>query len=281
MTWDELVGTFDEVKKINKGGMKTVYKAIKKSGEIVALKTMTKVNNPRNLQEIAVMKELELDNVPKVLSSGYVFDASIDEDLLYVEEEFVEGNSYREWLAKGNRANLSRAYYLLKTLLSIEIELEKRGILHRDIKPDNIIERNDGKVFLIDFGIAKVIGGESYTLTSAAMGPCTPGYAPHEQITNQKLKQDVRTDLFQIGVTIYELCSGHNPFIEPVDDLHAIITKTISKIPDPLRLEGDTNGLFNQLVLMLMAKNPSQRPDSASDALRYLDAISSSLIMEG
>ena len=279
MTLNELFSMYSENERIKRGGMKTVYRVTKKTGELIALKLMSGANNPRNLQEIEVMRKLCLDNVPSIINSGVVIDDIVGDELLYVEEEFIEGISLRDWLNLGNRADLSKAYNILKTLLNIEVELEKSGILHRDIKPDNIIERNDGKLYLIDFGIAKVIGGDSFTLTSAAMGPCTPGYAPHEQIANQKMKQDVRTDLYEIGVTIYEICTGINPFRDLTDDLSTVIAKTVVKIPEPLRLEGDTNGLFSSLIAMLMAKNVSQRPDTAWDALKYLDAIRSSLIM--
>ncbi|MBQ5933297.1 MAG: serine/threonine protein kinase [Lachnospiraceae bacterium] len=279
MTLNELFSMYSENERIKRGGMKTVYRVTKKTGELIALKLMSGANNPRNLQEIEVMRKLCLDNVPSIINSGVVIDDIVGDELLYVEEEFIEGMSLRDWLNLGNRADLSKAYNILKTLLNIEVELEKSGILHRDIKPDNIIERNDGKLYLIDFGIAKVIGGDSFTLTSAAMGPCTPGYAPHEQIANQKMKQDVRTDLYEIGVTIYEICTGINPFRDLTDDLSTVIAKTVVKIPEPLRLEGDTNGLFSSLIAMLMAKNVSQRPDTALDALKYLDAIRLSLIM--
>ena len=114
-----------------------------------------------------------------------------------------------------NVANLKFAYTLLEALLSAEIELENNQILHRDINPNNIILGKDGLIYLIDFGLAKIIGGLSLTQTAAVHGPFTPGYAPHEQFANIKLSQDVRTDLFQIGITVYECCVGSNPFVKP------------------------------------------------------------------
>jgi len=173
------------------------------------------------------------------------------------------------------------AFSTLHILLETEIELEKRHILHRDINPNNIILGNNGSVYLIDFGLAKNLQGDSLTRTAAAHGPFTPGYAPHEQFANMKLDQDVRTDLFQIGVTIYEGCNGKNPFLEPNETLLQIMSRTMAVMPTALVMNGDKMGMFSQFINMLMAKNQSQRPDTATDAMRYLNAIKSSLEMEG
>ena len=166
-------------------------------------------------------------------------------------------------------------------LCETEIELESNNVLHRDINPNNIILGANGTIYLIDFGLAKIIGGSSLTQTAAAHGPFTPGYAPHEQFANIKLAQDVRTDLFQIGVTIYESCMGNNPFMKPNETVYQIMSRTMTVMPPLLNLPGDTKGQFAQFINMLMAKNQSQRPDTAADAMRYLNAIKSTLEMEG
>jgi len=125
------------------------------------------------------------------------------------------------------------------------------------------------------------LGGLSLTRTAAVHGPFTPGYAPHEQFANMKLEQDVRTDLFQIGVTIYEGCNGKNPFVEPNETPLQIMSRTMAMMPPALDLVGDSKGMFSQFVNMLMAKNQSQRPDTAVDAMRYLNAIKSTLELKG
>ena len=173
------------------------------------------------------------------------------------------------------------AYKILHTLLTVEIELEKSGILHRDINPNNISLGKDGMVYVIDFGLAKRLGGTSLTQTAAAHGPFTPGYAPHEQFANIKLAQDVRTDLFQIGVTLYECCTGKNPFVKPNETIYQIMTRTMTVVPPNLALQGDTKGMFGLFINMLMAKNQSQRPETAADAMRYLLAIKASLNLGG
>ena len=273
----ELQQQFSSIVKIKKGGQKVVYSAITNEGLPVALKIIYDSTDPRVLQEIDLVKGLELSNIPKIIASGIITDDTIGDNVLYIVEELVEGISLRDWINKGNKADLPTAYNILHTLLSIEIELEKKGILHRDINPNNIILGNDNKVYLIDFGLAKQLGGVSLTQTTALLGPFTPGYAPREQFANMKLHQDVRTDLFQIGVTLHECCTGKNPFIHENDNILDVLERTMTIMPPVLVLSGDTKGMFSQFINMLMAKNQSQRPGTAVDAMRYLQAIKSTL----
>ena len=277
MTISELKGQYKSIVKLKKGGQKIVYKAQTLDGLSVALKIINDAADSRVLQEIDIVKHLSLSNTPKILDSGTVLDETVGEDALYIVEQFIDGISLRDWLNCGNKFDLKKAYDVLNTLLSIEVDLEREKILHRDINPNNIILGNNSETYLIDFGLAKNLCGPSLTLTAAIHGPFTPGYAPHEQFANMKLAQDVRTDLFQIGVTIYEGCCGKNPFVEPDETIMQIMTRTMTVMPATLDLRGDTKGMFAQFVNMLMAKNQSQRPDTASDAMRYLNAIKSTL----
>ena len=281
MTISELKSRFSSIERIKKGGQKVVYKATSHDGEIVALKIISNATDPRVLQEISLVKTLSMPCVPQIIESGLVTDEAVSEDALYIIEQYVDGLSLRAWINAKNSANLKFAYTLLEALLSAEIELENNQILHRDINPNNIILGEDGIIYLIDFGLAKIIGGSSLTQTAAAHGPFTPGYAPHEQFANIKLSQDVRTDLFQIGITVYECCVGSNPFVKPNETVFQIMSRTMTMMPPLLDLPGDTKWQFAQFVNMLMAKNQSQRPDTATDAMRYLKAIRSTLEMEG
>lgn len=279
MNRKQLIARYKKVEKIKVCGQKIVYKALDNEDKAVALKLVINSKDSRILQEIEILKNLNLSNVPRILESGYVTDDDGDEDALYIIEEFINGSSLREILDRGNRFSLSKAYNLLYNLLAIEIELEKKDLLHRDINPNNIMISAEGKIYLIDFGAAKDLNRAAITKTNMN-GPFTPGYAPHEQISNQKFIQDVRTDLYQIGVTIFECCSGKNPFIDKNDNILDILNKSISLTPFTLDLEGDAKGLFAQLINMLMAKKQSQRPDSAEAAMRYLNAIKRDLVLE-
>ena len=280
MTESDLMKKFKTVSRIKKGGQKKVYKAVAFDGRTFALKIIDNATDQRVLQEISLIKKNSMPFVPKIFKSGIVNDDSVDEDVLYIVEQFIEGISLRNWIDRNNVADLKFAYSLLEFLLSAEIELENNKILHRDINPNNIILGTDDKFYLIDFGLAKVVGAASITQTAAAHGPFTPGYAPYEQFSNNKIAQDVRTDLFQIGVTIYECCKGKNPFVDANSTLPQIMSRTMTMIPQLLNLPGDTKGQFAEFINMLMAKNQSQRPDTAADAMRYLKAVRTTLEIE-
>lgn len=280
MTVEELKKKYSSIEKIKRGGQKTVFKAKCKDGQTVALKIIPNTNDARVIQEIELVKDILIENVPVIYDHGIVHDDSIGEDVLYIVEEYIEGQSLRDYLKEGKKLTLTEAFLLLNTLLEIEMQLEDRMILHRDINPNNIILGETGRIYLIDFGLAKNMNGQSLTRTTAAHGPFTPGYAPYEQFANMKIVQDVRTDLFQIGVTIYESCTGGNPFVKPNETPYQIMSRTLTMIPNPLVIPGDTKGMFAELVNMLMAKNQSQRPESAKTAMRYLMAIKPTLLLK-
>lgn len=280
MTISELKSRFIKIDKLKKGGQKTVYSALLPDNTLVALKIVPNIGDKRVLQEIDILKSINSDNIPKIIEAGIVSDEEIEEDALYIVEEYIEGYSLRDLINSKQLANLKTGYKLLSALINIETLLEEKGILHRDINPNNVMLDKLGNIYLIDFGIAKRIDGPSLTVTEAIHGPFTPGYAPYEQFSNMKSQQDVRTDLFQIGVTVYEYCTGENPFVKSTDTVNEILSKTVSFHPTPITLVGDSKGMFSQFVGMLMAKSQSQRPNSAKDALRYLNVIKSTLVLE-
>ena len=273
MNKQELLNNYKNITKIKKGGQKIVYKAQTLDGEDVALKLIYNAKDPRVLQEIEILSKLTIQHIPEIISSGFIMDETSEDEALYIVERFIKGESLRDLLDAGHKFTLKEAASILKKLLNIEIDLERNNLLHRDINPNNIMLTTTGDVVLIDFGLAKNINGPSITDTNATNGPFTPGYAPNEQIGNRRMEQDVRTDLYQIGVTIYECCSGKNPFVGKSDNIIDVIYKSVTYSPPILIIDGDSNGQFAQLINMLMAKNPSQRPDSAEKALGYLTVI--------
>lgn len=227
MNKTDFMSGYVNIKKIKKGGQKIVYKAQTLSGQDVALKLIYNANDPRVLQEIEILTKLNIKNIPKIISSGYIRDNNSDEEALYIVEDFIQGKSLRDYLNEGNKFSLKSAYNLLKKLLTIEVDLENNQLLHRDINPNNIMLTLDNDIILIDFGLAKIMNGPGITDINATHGPFTPGYAPNEQIGNKRMEQDVRTDLFQIGVTLYECCTGQNPFVNKSATLMDIVLKTV------------------------------------------------------
>jgi serine/threonine-protein kinase len=152
--------------------------------------------------------------------------------------------------------------------------------VHRDIKPENIILAPDGKVFFLDFGIARILGVPSLTKTEAMIGPHSPGYAAPEQFNNLKSDIDSRADLFSIGVVTYECLSGKNPFSEGARNHLEVLQRTETITPISFRIQGDSQHQFMGLLSSLMGKYPSRRPNNATQALHWLNAAKSTFLNE-
>lgn len=102
LTIQELKQRYTSIEKIKRGGQKVVYKAITSEGIIVALKIISNVSDLRVLQEIEIVRQLSLSNIPRIQETGIVLDEIVGEEALYIIEEFIEGISLRDWLSSGN-----------------------------------------------------------------------------------------------------------------------------------------------------------------------------------
>lgn len=136
MTVSELKKGFVSIERVKKGGQKIVYKATRPDTSIVALKVINNATDPRVLQEIEVVQKLPIKNIPQILEHGVVHDELIDEDVLYIVEEFVEGVSMRDYLSAGKKMNLAYEFMLNNAENQIA-EFKKRGISgqNRDFAP--------------------------------------------------------------------------------------------------------------------------------------------------
>lgn len=232
----------------------------------------------RSQREIDISTETEFDCVPKIYETGHV--TYVGSDTLYVIEQRVDGEELRNRLIRGNSFSLKEAVDFLEQGLVFIKQLEDKKIVHRDIKPENIIVSADGKVYFLDFGIARVLGVPSLTKTEALMGPHTPGYAAPEQFNNLKSDIDSRADLFSIGVVTYECLSGKNPFSEGAVSHLDILQRTETITPVTFQIPGDTQQQFMGLLSSLMGKFPSRRPKNATQALNWLTAAKPTLQYE-
>lgn len=194
---------------IKEGGQKDVYLAEDcRHGNVVYKKSKlsSSCDVSRIQRELSCLQSLTHTCFPKI----YEFSINTSNNEFEIIEEFIDGGSLANQLTSVWDEK-SIIDMLKKLMIPVSI-LWNHNIIHRDIKPDNIMLRNTGEVVLIDLGIARFLDDISLTPTVNFMGPCTPPYAAPEQLVNQKRNIDFRTDQFAIGITILQLFLGFHPF---------------------------------------------------------------------
>src|SRR5439155_21251143 len=143
----------------------------------------------------------------------------------------------------------------------------RQGMVHRDVKPHNIMFTSGGQPLLTDFGIAKIVSGSSQSLSGALSG--TPAYMSPEQGRGAPL--DARTDIYSLGVVLYEMVTGRVPF--DADTPFAVVIKHINDpLPLPHLVAADVPDPLERVVLKTLAKNPDDRYQTAGDLVRAVQA---------
>lgn len=275
--FDSLKTVLKDLMQIARGGQKVVFSAIHPTYGNVVLKLFFRID-ARSQREIDISENSTFDCVPIIYETGHIIYENTD--TLYVIEQRIDGEELRSHIIRGECFTLKEAVDFLEQGLVFIKQLEEKNIVHRDIKPENIIVTADGKVYFLDFGIARVLGVPSLTKTEAIVGPHTPGYAAPEQFNNLKSDIDSRADLFSIGVVTYECLSGKNPFSEGATSYIDILQRTETITPVSFQIPGDTHQQFMGLLSSLMGKFPSRRPKNADQALDWLNAAKSTLQYE-
>ncbi|MCP5424145.1 MAG: protein kinase [Gammaproteobacteria bacterium] len=247
---------------LGRGGMATVYLATQESlHRQVAIKIIRpslvkdEEFTKRFLREGRLIAHL---SDPRIVT---VFDIGSYEDLYYLSMEYLPGGNLSERVNEG--LSLEETIKVIKTVAGALGSAHKQGIIHRDIKPQNIMFREDGSAVLTDFGIAKALGGSTImTATGVSIG--TPKYMSPEQIRGEQV--DTRSDIYSVGVLFYELLVGRPPFA--AEDTFALafkhVTEPIPQLPDHLRA-------YQPIIDGLLAKKPEDRFSSAEEFLEALD----------
>ena len=262
------------IKKYPKSGQKQVYLVEIDEIGIVILKTVQKMD-ARIQREIDIVNKNSIPGVPRILElRKVVFEG---EDRYYFIEEYIPGSSLDTLINQGP-LDIKLCLVMLEDLLKTVVELEKIGIVHRDIKPDNIILGDDGHFHLIDFGIARNLNLSSLTATTAVVGPHTPGYGAPELFQYNKSIIDSRADLFSIGVVVYQSIFGEHPFLTGQEaDLNEIWYRTATVTPDNYSIDCDEDGQLMGLISTMMQKQTSKRPPSAKKALEWYYLVQETL----
>jgi serine/threonine-protein kinase len=267
-----------KIQTLSSGGQKEVFRCHHQEYGDVVIKIIKPSEDEfeRTLREIKVAEIIKSSNVPRIYKTNIEETQSPP---IWIIEEYISGKTLRELLKEGKKFSLSEVVDFLDTLLKISIEAEKHRIVHRDIKPDNIILDNKGKYWLIDFGIARHLELNSLTSTNRGLGLFTVGYAAPEQFRNIKRDISIRADLFSIGVVAMELFTGKNPFIENARSILEVLRNTETYILPTLTIEGDTQYELAAFINVLGDKRLSRRPSSAKEAYEIFISVKPTLIL--
>ena len=255
------------------GGMSRVFVAMENRlrrrvvVKVLAGELAAGINAERFEREIQVAASLQQANIVPVLSAG---DTN---GMPWYTMPFVEGRSLRARLDTGESVPMSEVVGILRDVARALEFAHARGVVHRDIKPDNVL-LSGGTAVVTDFGIAKAVSASREasggTLTQIGMSLGTPAYIAPEQAAGDPTV-DHRADLYALGCLAYELLAGHTPFADRSPQ--RMLAAHLAEFPQPIQeLRPDAPAPLSELVMRLLAKDPADRPASAAEVGRILDA---------
>lgn len=266
------VGRYEIVKEVGQGAMGVVYEAKDpKINRRIAIKTIRFSDEfeEEHVQEVKdrFFKEAEIAGKLSHPSIVSIYDAGEDYDLTYLAMEYLEGKDLREYCKKDNLKSLRNVLYIVSEVALALDHAHSQGVIHRDIKPGNIMLLDTGKVMVTDFGIAKAI---SSTATKSGVVIGTPNYMSPEQINGQKI--DGRSDLFSLGIVMFEMLTAQLPFHgKNITNLLYKITQ--EKHPSIRSINPKIPKVCEQIVNKALEKDPAMRFQSGNEMAAYLKAV--------
>jgi serine/threonine-protein kinase len=265
------VGDFELKKKLGKGGMGEVYLAKQISlDRIVALKTLSKELAKKEdfvarfLREARSMAKLDHVNVVKV----YAVDSY--KGLHFVAIEYVDGRSIQDWLDKLTKFSIGDAVHIAMVSAEGMKHAHDQNMVHRDIKPDNILLTGTGIVKVADFGLAKVID-DDVSMTQSGTGLGTPLYMAPEQARSAKTV-DQRSDIYALGVMLYHMLTGKLPYGGETA-LELIISKETGKYETARKLCPQLPERLDLIIDKMMAKEAKHRYSDCGELIKDLAAL--------
>ncbi|MFC1869546.1 CHASE2 domain-containing protein, partial [Thermodesulfobacteriota bacterium] len=265
------VGRYEIVREVGQGAMGIVYKARDpKINRILAIKTIRFSDEfeKDRVQEIKnrFFKEAEIAGKLSHSSIVSIYDAGEDYDLTYLAMEYLEGSDLREYSKKGSLLPLRKALSIASDVAIAMDYAHGKGVVHRDIKPANIMLLKNGQVKVTDFGIAKALSS-TQTKSGTVLG--TPNYMSPEQINGKKI--DGRSDIFSLGVVLFELLTGQVPF-KGKNITNLLYQITQSKHPSVREINPKIPKVCEQIIDKALTKNPEDRFQTGTDMAKYLRA---------
>ena len=215
-------------------------------------------------QEVLLSRDLGHPNVVRTYHLGHW------RGRIYLTMQWVEGPTLAQLLRQRGALPLSEVVRIGSRLASALAAAHARKVLHRDLKPDNILMAGGSEPMVSDFGLARLIGEPGLTRTSLFVG--TPSYASPEQARQEGL--DERSDLYALGLLLFEMATGRMPFLADTA-IGMLMHHSTTPPPDPRELRPEVPEPLARLVLACLAKQPGDRPDSADVVKQALSSVSS------
>ena len=271
----KLDGLYEVKELIGSGGMANVYKTVMlgrngpvPAGTVVAVKVLRQeyTHDPELVRRFKnESKAISLLNHPNIVK---VYDVSVNDQLQYIVMEYVDGMTLREYLnERGGKLTSRETVHFISQILKALEHAHANGVVHRDIKPQNIMLLDNGQLRMMDFGIARISRAENQLLSGKAMG--SVHYISPEQAKGDET--DCTSDIYSVGVMMYEMLSGHLPF--DADDMVEVAIKQISDKPKSLHeIAPEVPNALVEITEKAMAKLPQNRYASAREMLDALDA---------
>ena len=266
------IGNYRILEKLGEGGMGVVYKAVDTSlDRLVAMKVLAAdlSRNPELVERFRAEARAQANLNHTNLATLYAF--LVHDGNAFMVMEFIEGETFESMIRRRGPIPQNDAVPLFKQALLGIGYAHRAGIIHRDIKPSNLMLNKYGIVKVMDFGIAKVLGARSMTRTGTQMG--TVAYMSPEQIQNRPV--DIRTDIYALGITLYEMLSGHLPF-DSDSDFKVMQDHVATPPPLPTRFYPYIPKGLENVVLKALEKDPNARYQSVEEfgaAIEHPDSL--------
>lgn len=262
-----LGGRYEILKLLGEGGMGAVYKARDMEVDrVVALKVIRPeyANRPEILarfkQELVLARQITHRNVIRI------FDLGQADGIRFITMEYVEGQELYSLLRSAEPPGLERKVRIAREICKALESAHEQGVVHRDLKPQNIMVENNGRVLVMDFGIARSVEDTGLTSTGALIG--TPAFMSPEQAKGEKL--DTRSDLFSFGVIFYEMLTGRAAY--QAETAVGLLLKRIQERPaPPIELNQDIPQALSDIVLKCLVVDREQRYQTAAEIIRDLE----------
>ncbi len=260
----EKIGKYTVVDLLGKGAMGIVYKALDPDiDREVAIKTIRfdLISDESEKNELMLRFMREARAAGKLLHPNIItiYDVAKEEDMTYIVMQYVEGLSLQKWITSRKKIAIQDIVRLMIQICEALDYAHRNGIVHRDIKPANILLENNGKSFIVDFGVAHV---EMSTMTQTGATIGTPSYMSPEQVMGKKI--DKRSDIFSLGTILYELLSGRKPF--EGESITTVIYKIVNEEAPPLsQARKDIPPDFWPIIQKALAKDPEKRYSSCTE----------------